>query len=123
MKSSSWVATVVVAVAGVAFACSSAPSHPPLQTTGGTNPGPSPGGGSGRADGGTDGGVPYQDAGPGPSTDGAVEGGVCTGGNCSGCCDAINNCQTGTFNAACGVLGVSCVTCTAGTTCSGGFCQ
>jgi hypothetical protein len=119
MKSPLSVALAVTALATIAFACSSSPSRPPIDTTGG---GPAPGSGSPKPDAATptneDAGTPVT-----PVADGGTEAGVCSAGGCGGCCNAINQCVAGTTIQACGVLGVPCVMCMAGSNCTGGYCQ
>lgn len=46
----------------------------------------------------------------------------CTPTNCSGCCDATDQCQAGTSPLACGSVGAMCVACPNGATCTAGVC-
>lgn len=41
---------------------------------------------------------------------------------CSGCCDAMDRCQVGTFREACGIAGQACSTCQSDQTCTVGVC-
>ena len=122
MKAKTWVLGVVVLGAAITAACSSTPTHPPIETSGGSNPGPAGGGGSSPAqdaDGGT---TASGDAGT-PIGDGGAAATSCNNGNCNGCCDTLQRCQPGTSTAVCGVSGGLCLSCQAGAICSGGFCQ
>ncbi|MBL8916379.1 MAG: hypothetical protein JNM17_37105 [Archangium sp.] len=48
----------------------------------------------------------------------------CTPANCkTGCCDAMNTCQPGTLNVACGANGAMCAMCTLAQTCAAGLNQ
>jgi hypothetical protein len=122
MESSLRVATVLVTVVSIAFACSSTPSRPPIETGTGSTPGATTGAGTVKTDAAPpasdDAGTPVT-----PAADSGVEAGVCSAGGCGGCCNALNECVTGTTNTACGVLGVPCAVCNAGSNCSGGYCQ
>ncbi|MDP1917981.1 MAG: EGF domain-containing protein [Myxococcales bacterium] len=42
--------------------------------------------------------------------------------SCSGCCDAMDRCQVGTFREACGIAGQACSTCQSDQTCTVGVC-
>jgi hypothetical protein len=122
MKPSAWV-TILFTAAGIVSACSSGVSeHPPIETSGGT---PTTGsGGSSPGGGGTSG--TSNDAGfLVTGTDGSFvpEGGQCNSTNCGGCCNTLNQCQGGILNAACGVSGNPCQTCTTGLTCTNGTCE
>jgi hypothetical protein len=122
MESPLRVATLLVTAVSIAFACSSTPNRPPIETNGGDSPGTSPGAGTVKNDGGTDAGD--EDAGSVVSpADSGTEAGICSAGGCGGCCNALNQCITGTSNGACGVLGVPCAVCNPGSNCSGGYCQ
>jgi hypothetical protein len=124
MKGPLSVALAAIAITAVSFACSSSPSRPPIDNTGG---GGNPGGVSEgpKADAATDAAPPTaEDAGtPVTTTDSGNEAGICSAGGCGGCCNALNECVTGTTSLACGVLGVPCVQCMAGSNCMGGYCQ
>ncbi len=116
-----------LSVVAMVFACSSAPTQPPIETTGAGAP--SPGGNSSppaasSSSGGTsdDGG---DSGGVSTSVDASIEGGSCSSGNCAtGCCNFLTNtCESGQSNTLCGVSGEACFACQTGTTCTGGGCQ
>jgi hypothetical protein len=125
MQSSTRFVGAFLFAAGVFCACSSSPARPPIDTQGAATPG----------SGGSSGATPSNDAGATSSDGGAtvaasedgggvpVDGGVCTAGNCSGCCDSVNLCHSGGSASACGQLGVLCQVCTAGESCVGNTCQ
>ncbi len=100
-------------------ACSSSPSHPPIDTTGPTSGG-SGGGQSLPGDGGV-----VEDGGTVVILDSsAADAGVsCLTAPCLGCCDNLNICRAGTLNAQCGISGGICSPCPGTQTCIGGACQ
>jgi hypothetical protein len=113
-----------VSIVAMVFACSSAPSQPPIETTGtGT---PSQGGnanppaGSSSSSGGA-----IDDGGVSTTSDASLDGGSCNSGSCAtGCCNFLTNaCESGQSNTYCGISGEACVACPTGTSCTGGGCQ
>jgi hypothetical protein len=101
-------------------ACSSAPSQPPIDTSGSTTGdqgggGPVPGDAGPAVDEGTT-ATPSDDAGiPDSATDTSSN---CLLGTCAGCCTPTGQCEPGSTNAQCGSNGVACQQCTGSQNCT-----
>ena len=93
-------------------ACNTAPTQPPIDTSGSVAPnggGGQPSEDAGDQDGATDSATEPTDAGSDSATSDASSN--CLLGTCAGCCTPSGQCVPGTTNAQCGSNGVACVAC------------
>jgi hypothetical protein len=107
-----------ILLAGIAAACSSKTSQPPIDTSGSTQGGG--GGGAGPA-GSNDAG---DNAPPTASEDAATDASnECLSSTCLGCCTALNECLPGNVNTSCGFNNGRCTPCSGTQTCISGGCE